>query len=223
MNRNMKIAIDGPAGAGKSTVAQKVAKELGILYIDTGAIYRAVTLAAVRRNIDLSNEDVLSSLAKEISIDMVQDNEKLYRIFMDGSEVTEEIRKPQISRQVSQVAKIPGVRESLLEKQRDMASLGRVVMEGRDIGTKVFPEADFKFFLTAAPEERARRRYTELVASGYQVDWDTLLKEIKERDRIDSTRKIAPLVPAPNAIVVDCSQMKIEEVVDIIVSKVTGR
>jgi len=223
MNRNMKIAIDGPAGAGKSTVAQKVAKELGILYIDTGAIYRAVTLAAVRRNIDLSNEDVLSSLAEEISIEMVQDNKKLYRIFMDGSEVTEEIRKPQISRQVSQVAKIPGVRESLLEKQRDMASLGRVVMEGRDIGTKVFPEAEFKFFLMAAPEERARRRYNELVASGYQVDWNTLLSEIKERDRIDSTRKTAPLVPAPNAIIIDCSQMNIEEVVNIIVSRVTGR
>ncbi|MTI84086.1 MAG: (d)CMP kinase [Firmicutes bacterium] len=223
MNRNMKIAIDGPAGAGKSTVAQKVAKELDILYIDTGAIYRAVTLAAVRRNIDLGNEDVLSSLAEEISIEMVQDNKKLYRIFMDGSEVTEEIRKPQISRQVSQVAKIPGVRESLLEKQRDMASLGGVVMEGRDIGTKVFPEADFKFFLTAAPEERARRRYNELVASGYQVDWNTLLSEIKERDRIDSTRKTAPLVPAPNAMIIDCSQMNIEEVVDIIVSRVTGR
>ena len=223
MKQNIKIAIDGPAGAGKSTVAQKAAKELGILYIDTGAIYRAVTLAAVRRNIDLSNEDVLSSLAEEISIEMVQDNKKLYRIFMDGSEVTEEIRKPQISRQVSQVAKIPGVRESLLEKQRDMASLGRVVMEGRDIGTKVFPEADFKFFLTAAPEERARRRYNELVASGYQVDWNTLLSEIKERDRIDSTRKTAPLVPAPNAIIIDCSQMNIEEVVNIIVSRVTGR
>jgi len=223
MARKLKIAIDGPAGAGKSTVAKEVAKKLNFLYIDTGAIYRAVTLAALNRNIDLKDEKSLTALAKNMKIEMVPDSKKLFRIYAEGRDISGEIRKPEVSRNVSLVAKIPAVRENLLQKQRDMARAGGVIMEGRDIGTTVLPEADFKFFLTASPEERARRRYEELVAAGYQVDKETLLEEIKERDRIDSTREIAPLMPAPDAIIIDCSQMSVEQVVDHIVSKVTGR
>jgi len=223
MDRKLKVAIDGPAGAGKSTVARKVAQKLDFLYIDTGAIYRAVTLAALQRNADITDEAEISSLAGEAGIDLVQDSEELYRVWLDGDDVTGEIRKPEVSRKVSLVARVPGVRKHLLAKQRDMARSGGVVMEGRDIGTKVLPEADFKFFLTASPKERARRRYKELVESGYQVDWDTLLQEIKERDRIDSSRETDPLVPAPDAIIIDCSRMNIDEVVSVIVSKVTGR
>lgn len=223
MARKLKIAIDGPAGAGKSTVAKEVAKKLNFLYIDTGAIYRAVTLAALNRNIDLKDEKSLTALAKNMKIEMVPDSKKLFRIYAEGRDISGEIRKPEVSRNVSLVAKIPAVRENLLQKQRDMARAGGVIMEGRDIGTTVLPEADFKFFLTASPKERARRRYEELVAAGYQVDKETLLEEIKERDRIDSTREIAPLMPAPDAIIIDCSQMSVEQVVDHIVSKVTGR
>lgn len=223
MDRKLKIAIDGPAGAGKSTVAGEVSKKLNFLYIDTGAIYRAVTLAALNRNVELTDQKAVTELAGNIIIEMIPDNEKLYRVYAEGNDVTTDIRSPEVSRHVSLVAKIPGVRKILLQKQRDMARAGGIVMEGRDIGTIVLPEADFKFFLTATPEERARRRYQELVASGYQVDPDALLQEIKERDRIDSTRETAPLAPAPDAVIIDCTEMSINHVVDYIVSKITGR
>lgn len=225
MNQKLRIAIDGPAGAGKSTAAKEVSKKINFLYIDTGAMYRAVTLAAINNKIDLTDEAAVTRLAREMVIEIVPDTmpggKMLYRIFAGGDDVTSAIRTPLVSQRVSIVAKIPGVREILLQKQRDLARGGGVVMEGRDVGTVVLPGADYKFFLTASPGERARRRRQELLAAGYAVDPDILLEEIMERDRIDSTREIAPLTPAPDAITIDCSEMNVDQVVDLIVSAVT--
>lgn len=221
--RKYKIAIDGPAGVGKSTVAKEVAKKLGYLYIDTGALYRAITYMALQRSIDPANTGAVTTLARQARIEIVPDPETLYRVYADGQDVTAAIRRPEVSRNVSLVAQIPGVRASLLQKQKDLAGAGGVIMEGRDIGTIIMPDADFKYFLTATPEERARRRYKELIALGYDVNLDSLRQEIKERDRIDSGRKVAPLKPAPDAEIIDCTHMNIEQVVDYIVSKVTGR
>ncbi|MCF8011541.1 MAG: (d)CMP kinase [Clostridiales bacterium] len=222
MEHDFQIAIDGPAGAGKSTVAVQVAVKLGFLYIDTGAIYRAVTFAAVKSGIDLADSDAVAAAAAKLNVEMYFDREKLYRIYIDGEDVTGNIRTPEISRNVSTVAQIPAVREALLDKQRNMAAGGRVVMEGRDIGTSVLPRAEYKFFLTASSRERAMRRHRELVSQGYGVTFESMLEDIQQRDNADSLRSISPLKPAPDAIHIDCSETNVEQVVDFIVLKVTG-
>jgi len=211
--RNLVVAIDGPAGAGKSTVARQVSKDLGYIYIDTGAMYRALTVKALRQGIILYDEAALSRLAKETEIRLTyQDHTQV--IFMDGEDVSVAIRTPQVSQNVSLVARVPGVRTEMVELQRRLAQNGGVVMDGRDIGTFVLPEAECKIFLTASARERALRRARDLEASGYEVDIDELEKEIATRDRIDSTREMAPLQQASDAILIDTSDMSFNEVVD---------
>jgi cytidylate kinase len=219
----IRIAIDGPAGAGKSTVARLVARELGYLYIDTGAMYRMVTLQALRSGIDLNDAEALTMVAENSAIRLTADPENLSRAYLAGEDVTVAIRSPEVSRAVSLVAGVPGVRRQMVELQRATAVNGGVVMEGRDIGTTVLPGAEVKFFMTATPGERARRRGLELQAGGYQVNLDELEEEIMERDLLDSTRELAPLAPAPDAEIIDCSTMAVEQVVKMIVARVTGR
>lgn len=204
------IAVDGPAGAGKSTVSKIVAARLGYTYIDTGAMYRAVALKVLQSG--KSVEDVTGDI--EIKLD------ESGKVFLDGREVTKEIRTPEVSRGASDVAKSGVVRKRLTELQRDMARLGKVIMDGRDIGTQVLPNADLKIFLTASVEERARRRFEELKAKGLTVDLAQIEKEISLRDKQDSEREIAPLAQAEDAVLLDSTSLTIEEVVAKILSLV---
>jgi len=209
INLTVKIAIDGPAGAGKSTAAKKLAKLLGFTYIDTGAMYRAITLKVLRENISLEDEERIVEVARKSDISL--DGE---RVFLDGEDVSEEIRKPIISEKVSVVSQIPEVREILVKKQRKIAEGKNVVMDGRDIGTVVLPDAQFKFFLTASLEERARRRYEELKNKGTEVKYEEVLEEIKKRDSLDSGRKTSPLTIPEGAILIDTTDLTEEEVVE---------
>ncbi|MBN6188575.1 (d)CMP kinase [Aneurinibacillus sp. BA2021] len=213
----MKIAIDGPAGAGKSTVAQRVAKRLGVLYVDTGAMYRAVTLTAMRQACPLEDEQRLRSLLDAMELTLTI-SDGAQHVYVNGEDVTEAIRSLEVTRRVSTVAALPLVREKLVEMQRCMASRQDVVMDGRDIGTSVLPDAELKIFLTASIEERARRRLQELEQKGMEADYAQLLREIEERDRKDSERKTAPLKQAADAIRVDTTGLDIDEVVDRIIS-----
>lgn len=218
-----RIAVDGPAGAGKSTVARAVAKKLGLLYLDTGAMYRAITLEALRRGVDVNDGDALEELTRQCSLDIKKneaDGSNL--VFLNGEDVSEQIRTPQVNRNVSYVARCPQVRAIMAELQQDFGRRGGVVMDGRDIGTHVMPEAEYKFFLTASLEERARRRLAELLAKGEKLDLDQMIKEIAARDKIDSERECAPLKAAPDAVVIDTTKMTVEEVVNEIVNRVLG-
>ncbi|ABO49686.1 cytidylate kinase [Desulforamulus reducens MI-1] len=216
MTEHKCIAIDGPAGAGKSTVAKKVAQKLNLLYIDTGAMYRAVTLKALRERINLWDDIALIELAKRTIITLLAGQKQ--SVLLDGLDVTREIRTPEVTNNVSIVAKIAGVREVLVQRQREMAEEAGVVMDGRDIGTVVLPKAKAKFFLTASAEERARRRAKEMMNFGYDVDLEQLIKEIEERDFMDSNRAVSPLVPAEDAVLIDSSGMTIDEVVNSIIT-----
>ena len=198
------IAVDGPAGAGKSTVSKICAARLGYTYIDTGAMYRAVALKCL-----LSGKSVDENLIGDIDIRL--DNSA--RVFLDGREVTKEIRTPEVSRSASDVAKFGFVRKKLTELQREMATQGSVIMDGRDIGTQVLPNADLKIFLTASVEERARRRFEELKSKGLAADFEQIKKEITLRDKQDSEREIAPLAQAEDAILLDSTHLTIEQVV----------
>ncbi|MDF2501090.1 MAG: cmk [Anaerosporomusa subterranea] len=212
------IAIDGPAGAGKSTVAKFVAKRLNYVYIDTGAMYRAVAWAAQDKNISPANGDAMAELTRTLSIQLYyRDGQQ--RITVDGRDVSEEIRTPDISRIVSAVSAIPAVRNALLDLQRQMARAGGVVMDGRDIGTCVLPNADVKIFLTASIDERARRRCLELQEKGFVTDLEQLKQEIALRDKMDSERELAPLRQADDATLIDTSDMTIEQAVDAIITK----
>lgn len=219
MDPKPNVAIDGPAGAGKSTVAKMVAKKLGYLYIDTGAMYRAVTLKAIRDRLDL-NDPVSACAAADASVKLVVGDDHSLRVLLDNEDVTEEIRSPYISQKVSLIASVPAVRKHLVRLQQAMAEQGGVVMEGRDIGTVVLPDARVKIYLTASSEERARRRREELVAKGYQIAQEQMRLEIKERDRIDTSRQTDPLLPAADAEIINCSFISAEKVAEMIVDRV---
>lgn len=216
-----KIAIDGPAGAGKSTVARMVAQRLGLAYLDTGAMYRAVTLAALRNNVDMQDAAALAQLTGKIHLDIQNHGtEGQNVIYLDGEDVSSDIRSPEISRYVSYVARCPQVRNRMVDQQRKIGSRGGVVMDGRDIGTHVMPDADYKFYLTASLEERARRRAGELSDRGEQVELTQMAREIATRDKIDSERECSPLRPADDSISIDTTDMTIEQVIATIVEKV---
>jgi len=205
------IAIDGPAGAGKSTVAKIVAEKLGYTYIDTGAMYRGVAWKTLRDDKDAPDEAILRAV-RDIDVRLAC-TERGTRVTVDGTDVTAEIRTPEVTHIVSRVAALGPVREKMVELQRAMAADGAVVMDGRDIGTNVLPNADVKIFLTASVEERARRRYDEMVAKGYAVDFDELKDEIAARDKQDSERAISPLRQAEDAVLLDSTALTIDEVV----------
>ena len=211
--KRIVVAIDGPAGAGKSTVTRMLAARLGYQLLDTGAIYRAVALLARRRGVDWSDGAGLAAIAAGLDVRFQLDGER-NRMWVGDEEVTDAIRTPEISDGASQVSALPPVRAALLDLQRRLGARGGVVAEGRDIGTVVFPAAAAKFFLTASPEERARRRCEELRARGLQVDYQATLEEIRIRDEGDSNRAVAPLVPAADAIHVDSTGISVADVVD---------
>jgi len=217
----ISIAIDGPAGAGKSTVAKGVASTLGYRYIDTGAMYRAVTLEALVRGIDTNDPRSLCQLANNTKIDIIESDGKNIRVILNGRDVTEEIRSPSVTENVSNVSKVPGVRQVLVEAQRDMARGESVVMEGRDIGTVVLQDAEYKFFLVASAEERARRRARDFEKMGFAVNIEKLTEDIEKRDYIDSNREVNPLRAAVDARVIDCTGMTAGEVIIYIVNTVT--
>ncbi len=218
--KNYSVAIDGPSGAGKSTIARSVAKELNFVYVDTGAIYRTVGCQARRKGVDPTDAVAVAALLPGLEITMAYGEDDLQRMYLNGGDVTDEIRLPEISMYASHVSAIPAVRAFLLEMQRDMARKHSVIMDGRDIGTVVLPDADVKIFLTASPEDRARRRYEELIGRGTPKDYDELLREIEERDYNDSHRAAAPLRPAEDAILLDTSgntfQQSRQQILDII-------
>jgi len=209
----MIIAVDGPAGSGKSTVSKALARLLGLLYIDTGAMYRALTLKAVRGGVDLSDEKALAELARRTRIRLVLQGERC-QVMLDGEDVSALIRTPELTEQVKFVAKVPGVREEMVRLQREVAAQTRgAILDGRDIGTVVFPNADKKFYLDADLAERARRRHAELAQGGLPVDPAKLQKDMAARDESDRTRAVGPLCIASDAIVIDTTRLSIEEVV----------
>lgn len=205
------IAIDGPSGAGKSTLAKMAAEKLGFLYVDTGAIYRTVGLYASRMQVEPHDAQAVTALLDSIHIEMSHAADGLQHMYLNGEDVTQEIRRHEISAYASAVSAIPQVRAFLLEMQRSLARSHNVVMDGRDIGTVVLPQADVKVFLTAAPEDRARRRYDELVQRGQQTEYETVLKDLIQRDHNDSSRASAPLKQAEDAVLLDTTGNSLEE------------
>ncbi len=218
----MQIAIDGPAGAGKSTVAKMLADRLGILYVDTGAMYRALTLAAINENVEPVEGEALKSLLRETHVMFFpkEDGTGVDSVLLNGQDVTEEIRAPQISEAASHYSALPSVREKLTSDQQAIAEYLDVIMDGRDIGSVVLPNATYKFFLTASAEERAKRRFKELSAKGISVDIDKLAQEIIARDEYDSHRDVAPLIEAEDAIHIDTDCLSAEEVCDKILAEI---
>lgn len=204
------IAIDGPSGAGKSTLAKQLAQELGFLYVDTGAIYRTVGLSVRRRGVDPSDTSVLAAILPELSITMGYGEDGFQHMFLDGEDVTNAIRENEISVYASKVASLPVVREFLLEMQRRTAQKHDVIMDGRDIGTVVLPQADLKIFLTATAETRAERRYKELLERGQQVRFEQVLQEVIDRDRQDMERETAPLRQADDAVLADTTGLDLK-------------
>ncbi len=209
------VAIDGPAGAGKSTIARAISREISFVYVDTGALYRAIGLYMIKNRID-GDKSIVSTLNK-VKVDLkFVDNEQ--KIFLCGEEVSGEIRTPEVSMMASRVSAILAVREFLLDLQRDLAKKNNVIMDGRDIGTVILPDADVKIFLTASLEKRAQRRYKEMLEKGLNVTYDGILSDIKKRDYDDSHRKVAPLKPAANAILVDTSDYNLEESIKLVLN-----
>ena len=207
----LKIAIDGPAGSGKSTVAREVARSLKVTYLDTGAMYRAITLKLIRANADLSDSGQVEMMLEQTVIILGPDE----RVFLDGEDVTSEIRKPPVNAAVSRVAELPAIRSKLVQKQQKIAAAAAgIVMEGRDIASRVLPDAAFKFYLDAALPERARRRMQEQHDKGLALSFESVLNEIKERDRIDSERADSPLTVAPGVQVIDTTDLTVAEVVE---------
>ncbi len=211
--KKLRIAIDGPAAAGKSTVAKIVAEKLSYLYIDTGAMYRSLTYKALNHNVDLHNEGELTNLLSHTTIEL-EPSEEGQLVFLDGDNVTDEIRQSAVTNSVSHVAVHSRVREEMVHRQQQLAKEGAVVMDGRDIGTHVIPDAEIKVFLLASVEERAQRRHEENILKGFPTDLNQLKEEIALRDKIDSEREVAPLKKAEDATEIDTTSLSISEVVD---------
>ena len=216
------IAIDGPAGAGKSTISKLIAQKVGIPYINTGAMYRAVGVMAQEKGIDLKDEKALEKFLENVKIDFIWDGEK-DKILFNGKDITDKIFTPEAGKAASDVSTVPIVRKNMVRLQQELGKRNGGVLEGRDIGTVVFPDADIKIFLVASPEERAKRRYEELTAKGEKVDYNEILEGIKYRDQQDSTRSTAPLKKADDAVEIDTTSMSIEEVLDTIYNLVVKK
>ena len=217
-----KIALDGPSGAGKSTVAKALAKTLGIVYVDTGALYRTVGYYVRRNNVDPKNAEAVGALLPDIHIEIKYENGAQH-VYLNGEDPGDKIRTPEMSMYASAVSAIPAVRAFLLDTQRDIARKNSVVMDGRDIGTVILPDAEVKVFLFASNEARARRRYKELIAKGEDVKYEDVLREMIERDNNDRSRDVAPAVPAEDAVMMDNSEMSIEDNVDAVIELVKAK
>ncbi len=219
----MILAIDGPAASGKSTVARAVARQLGWGYLDTGAMYRAIAAEALRVGVPLDDEEALTALARRVELAFVSEpaDPVPHTVTLDGRDVTEEIRSPETDGAVSPVARVAGVRAALVDEQRRLAATGNVVVEGRDIGTVVFPDAPVKVYLTASPHERARRRLGDRAAAGHEADIEEVARNIASRDEIDSGRTVSPLSVADDAHVVDTTDLTVREVVHLIAGLVS--
>lgn len=217
MTKHRSIAIDGPSGAGKSTLARALAKALGYLYVDTGAIYRTVGLQAFRTGVDPEDRDGVIALLPGLDISLGYGEDGVQRMFLNGEDVSQAIRQHEISRYASCVSALPEVRAFLLDRQRQLAAEHDVVMDGRDIGTVVLPQADVKIFLTAAPEARARRRWLELQQRGEQTDYETVLRDVIDRDEKDTNRATAPLRQAEDAVLADTTQLDLEQSLDLLI------
>jgi len=216
--RKPNIAIDGPAGSGKSSAARMLAQRIGYLYIDTGAMYRAVTFFALRKGINLNDDQELASLAKKMKFSLVRNfHDGTVTLWCDGEDVSPYLREREVSENVSRVAEVAGVREHLVEHQRNFARIGGVIMEGRDIGTVVLPDAEYKFFLTASIDVRVERRRKELEAANKSITREELYREMTYRDEMDSKREIGPLVIPSDAVVIDSTNMTLEQVIEKII------
>ncbi|WP_113928665.1 (d)CMP kinase [Bacillus sp. P14.5] len=222
MEKKLRIAIDGPAAAGKSTVAKIVAEKLSYIYIDTGAMYRAITYKAIQNEVDLNDEGNLHELLIQTTIDL-EPGEEGQLVFVDGNEVTQEIRQNNVTNSVSIAAKHRLVREEMVKRQQELANEGGVVMDGRDIGTHVIPDAEVKIFLLASVEERAQRRHSENTRKNIPSDLGKLKSEIAQRDKLDSEREVAPLKKASDAVEIDTTSLGIEEVASTILNLVSER
>lgn len=212
MKNNIVVAIDGPSAAGKSTIAKLVAKKENFIYIDTGAMYRCVAYYCLDRQIDLDDEEQVKTCIKDINIQLTADN----RVILNDKDVSQDIRTDEVSRGASIVSRYEAIRQFLVDSQRQMASMGNVILDGRDIGTVVLPNADLKIYQIASVETRALRRYKENIERGLQADLEVIQKEIEERDYQDMHRQISPLKKADDAIVVDTSDLTLDEVVDVV-------
>ena len=223
MSAYKSIALDGPSGAGKSTLAKLLAEALGFVYVDTGAIYRTVGLCAFRKGVAPTDPERVAELLPELHLEMRYEADGLQHMYLDGEDVTQEIRRHEISRYASLVSAIPAVRAFLLDRQRELARHNNVIMDGRDIGTVVLPHADIKIFLTATAEDRARRRYEELTPRGQKLDFAVVLRDIRERDEQDSRRAAAPLRRAEDAVLVDTTGNSLEESFQLLLQTVKER
>jgi cytidylate kinase len=217
MDKQLVIVIDGPAGAGKSTVAKQVARELGVAFMDTGAMYRALTVKAMREGIKLDDEAALIALAHRTSIDLANQPGKALKVLLDNEDVSEAIRTPEVTNNTFYIARAPGVRHVMVEWQRQMCLRQSMVGDGRDLGTVVFPDAQFKFYLDADFKVRCQRRIDELKAKGQKVDEEALCRDLADRDQHDLTRKVGPLKVADDAIVIDSTAMSVDEVAAFII------
>ena len=216
------VALDGPAGAGKSTVAKAVAKNLEILYVDTGALYRSLALFAINNNVSCSNEENVLKILDKANVELKY-VDKVQRVFLNGEDVSEKIRTPEISMGASDISAIPAVRQFLLDLQRKIAKENSVIMDGRDIGTVILPDAEVKIFITASAEIRAKRRYDELIEKGQDVVYEDVLKDVIERDYNDSHRKIAPLKQADDAVLLDTSSLSLDESIDAVIEIINNK
>lgn len=220
---SIAIAIDGPAGAGKSTISKLAAKELGFIYVDTGALYRTVGLAATRNNIEAVEGETLDNFLNTITVELTFNEKGEQIVLLNGEDVSAYIRTPEASMMASKISAIPSVRAFLLDLQRNMAKTNNVIMDGRDIGTVVLPDAEVKIFLTATPEARATRRYKELVEKGMDVNYDDVLNDVVTRDYNDSHREIAPLKQADDAVLADTTELDLQQSIQLIIDIVKER